>query len=275
MVVGAAGGVGLELTRLLIDRGYRVIATVLNDNEAAQVSGKVAGVHKIVTIDLSDSDAVKPVLDPVLSSLAMPLAGVAVCAGISFYGPLETAPLATLRKTLEVNAVADVAVYQACMPYLRKSQGRLIMIVSNAGRTAIPFLGHYVASKYALEGLGDVMRREAAPFGVKVILIEPGSINTPMQSRQAETIDRDMAVLSDEERTNYGYLYKTFSGLLQLRDTGMAPATVAETMVEALQSDNPLTRYQIGQDAIDTIKMALCSTDEEIDAFYRSIFAPH
>lgn len=272
LVVGAAGGVGLELTRLLVARGYDVIATVLNEAEASLVKTQVPGTRHIVPIDLSNADNIKPALEPLLSAPGTSLAGAAVCAGIALYGPVETAPLANLRKTLEINTVADVAVYQACMPHLRKTRGRLVFIVSNAGRIGIPFLGQYVASKFALEGIGDVMRREAAPFGVKVILIEPGSINTGMQQRQADTIGGDIAALSDEERNNYGYLYRAFEGLLKGAQTGMDPRLVAETMVTALEADEPQTRYQLGPDAIETINMAFAATDLDIDNFFRTIY---
>jgi NAD(P)-dependent dehydrogenase (short-subunit alcohol dehydrogenase family) len=264
LVVGAAGGVGLEVVKLLLAKGYQVVATVLNDAEAEIVKSEAQGVAHVIKIDLSDADSVKLALTPVLDLLGVDLAGVAVCAGIALCGPLETAPLANLRKTLEINTVADVAVYQSCMPYLRQSQGRIVLVVSNAGRIAIPFLGHYVASKFALEGLGDVMRREAAKFGVKVCLIEPGSINTGMQHRQAEALKKDMLTLTDKDIEDYGHLYHTFAGLLQGANMGMDPIMVAQTILDALEDEIPQTRYQIGQDAVDSINMAFTT--------YRTIF---
>lgn len=272
LVVGAAGGVGLELTKMMIDRGYQVIGTVLNKDEANLVAKEAPGINTVIEIDLSNADNVKPELNSVLSATDMELKGVAVCAGIGLGGPLETTPLADLRNILEVNTVADVAVYQACMPYLRKTKGTLVIIVSNAGRSGIPFLGGYVASKHALEGLGDVMRRESAKFGVKISLIEPGSIKTAMQARLRNSLDDRIAGLSKEEAELYGHLYRAYTGMSSGGKVGMHPKVVAETMADVLESDNPKTRYQLGQDAIDSINMAFNATDEEIDAFYRNIF---
>jgi short-subunit dehydrogenase len=271
LLVGAAGGVGLELVKLLLANSYDVIGTVLNDTEAEQVKAVAPDVRCLINMDLSDADAIQSTLKPVLDMPEVNLVAAVVCAGFSYIGPLELQPLNTLRKTLEINTVANVAVYQACMPYLRKTKGHLLLIASNAGRSGIPFLGHYVASKFALEGLGDVMRREAANFGVKVSLIEPGAIKTGMSFGQLEAIDKDMASLTAQETELYGESYQAFKGLLGSIHAGMEPIEVAQAMLGALQSENPETRYQVGQDAIDTIEMAFNLSDRDIDTFYKNV----
>ncbi|MET0985916.1 MAG: SDR family NAD(P)-dependent oxidoreductase [Steroidobacteraceae bacterium] len=273
LIVGAAGGVGMALAKVLSARGYNVVGTVLDDTEAEAVRAAVPDIGWLTTVDLSNADNLLPALAPLRDDQSIELVGVTVCAAISPYGPLETTPLAGLRRTIEINTVADVAVYQACMPMLRKTKGRFVFIVSNAGRFAIPFIGHYVASKFALEGLGDVMRREASKWDVPVILIEPGGIKTNMVYQQIATIKDDIADMSAQVRNLYEDLFLAFQGILDGVETAMPPETVAECIVHALETDDPQTRYQIGQDSIDSIQLARTASDREIDEILGQQFA--
>ena len=124
LVIGAAGGVGLEVTRRLVERGDSVIATVLDDVQAHALREQVPGVQTILQVDLSVADELAAALKQHLNA-ATTLAGVIHCAAMSPQGPLEFASLASLRQVLEVNTISCVAAYQLCMPHLRKSRGRL------------------------------------------------------------------------------------------------------------------------------------------------------
>jgi len=104
-------------------------------------------------------------------------------AGIPAAGPLELFPLDELRRVLEVNLIGAVAVTQAFLPLLKASRGRIVNMSSVAGRGALPFLGPYAASKFGLEAISDSLRRELLPFGVRVIVIEPGSFKTAIWSK--------------------------------------------------------------------------------------------
>lgn len=270
LVVGAAGGVGLEVVKRLLVENYRVIGTVLNQSEADRVRTEAGDVDRIVILDMANADSVVAELQ------ALPietLNAVVVAAAISPYGPLETSPLANLRRTIEINTVSGLAVYQACIPLLRKTRGRFLLISSFAGRVGLPFIGHYVASKFALEGLGDVMRREARVWGVDVILVEPGGIKTPMVTGQIATIDRDRAALTPEVRALYGDLYEGFSDLLKKGwETGIAPSMVADTIIEALKAEHPQARYAVGEDSKFLCDVAR-KPDEEIDAILKAFAA--
>ena len=262
LVVGAAGGVGSEVVRQMLTKGYRITGTVLNEDEAVMVRTQTPGVEQILVLDLANADNVVETLRASLDDVN----AVVVCAAISPYGPLEIAPLAGFRRTMEINTVSGLAVYQATMPLLRASKGRLVLISSFAGKVSLPFIGHYVASKHALEGLGDVMRYEAKSFGVDVILIEPGSIKTPMVSNQLNTLGRDRQALSAEDARLYGEMYDNFSRLAgQGWETMMMPSVVAEVVLDALHAPNPQARYQVGDDSKYLCDVAR-KTDSEIDA---------
>jgi NAD(P)-dependent dehydrogenase (short-subunit alcohol dehydrogenase family) len=262
LVVGAAGGVGLQVTRQLLAHGWAVKATVMDRGEEQALREAAPGVTDVMTLDLSNADSVLSTLPVRIKELD----AVAVCAAMGPVGPLETTPLALLRKTFEVNAIAAIAIYQACMPMLRASRGRFAFVSSFSGKVALPFVGAYSGSKFALEGLGDVMRREAASFGVKVILIEPGGINTPMVAGQVQTATRDRDALTPQFRPLYGPLYDTYIKVLKsAMNGGMAASQVASVVVEALTVDDPQTRYIVGEDAKFMCTQVAAMPDEEAD----------
>ncbi len=264
LVVGAAGGIGGQIVAQLLARGDRVIATVLNAEEAARVP---AAVEKTVLLDLADADNIVSTLE---RQNITNLDAVVVCAAISPYGPLAIASLAVLRKTLEINTVSHVAVYQATLPLLRATKGRLLLVSSFAGRVGLPFIGSYTASKFALEGLADVMRREAAEFGVKVIVVEPGGVKTPMVLGQLEGITRDREKLSPAQEAQYGKHYANFRGVIQKNwDTMLDPSVPAAAIIEALGADAPLARYPVGEDSKFLCEAAR-KTDAEVDAIVAS-----
>jgi NAD(P)-dependent dehydrogenase (short-subunit alcohol dehydrogenase family) len=271
LVVGAAGGVGLEVTKQMVAAGHTVTATVLNDAEETTLRAAVAGVHNVIRLDLSNSEGVREAIRGAVSALD----AVAVCAAMGPVGPLEIMPIALVRKTLEVNTVSHVAIYQACMPLLRPSKGRIVFISSFSGKVALPFVGAYSGSKFALEGFGDVMRREAAPFGVRISLVEPGGINTPMVKGQSADASRDRAALSDEMKVLYGPLYDTYLKVFQHASGGLTPAQVAEVVVEAATVDQPAARYVVGEDAKfmcqQVAAMPDAQADETLAGFLKSL----
>jgi NAD(P)-dependent dehydrogenase (short-subunit alcohol dehydrogenase family) len=266
LVIGAAGGVGSAVTQLLVqDGGYDIIGTVMNQQQLDEVKTNVPSLLDAVIIDLSDADSIAAVLNPVLAA-AGALDCVIVCAAIAPFGPAETTPLSALRRTLEINAVADLAIYQIAMPYLRKSKGRMVVISSMAGKVAFPFIGYYAASKHTLEALADVMRREAAEWGVEIVIIEPGGIKTPMVTEELSSLLREKAALTDEVRALYGRHYDIFENVL--RDgypKSTPPEGVAQVIYEALTANPVQARYPVGPDAEAIIGLSRTLSDRELD----------
>jgi NAD(P)-dependent dehydrogenase (short-subunit alcohol dehydrogenase family) len=171
-------------------------------------------------------------------------------AGIVVAGPLEFLPLAEIRKQFEVNVFAHIAVTQAFMPLLRKATGRIIMMGSVAGRFASPFLGPYAASKFALEGFSDALRRELEPWKLHVSLIEPGRIATPIWEKSVQMAD-DMAKRLPLKAQK---LYGAKLDLMRDRAThgtsqGVPADEVAKAVEHALVAERPKIRYVVGPDA--------------------------
>lgn len=275
VVIGAAGGVGSAVAGLLAARGDQVHGTVLNEAEEAQAREKTPALASVGRVDLGDAEAALAQTRSFIAGIG-DVDAVAVCAAISPYGPLETTPLALARKTFEINALSDLAIYQAAVPALRKTKGRLVFVSSMAGRTAMPFIGAYTASKYALEAFADIMRRESTAHGVSVSLVEPGGIKTPMVDEQLATIVGRIASLSDEERRLYGNLYTRFQQLASESHHGGGSSSaedVARVLLRALDDETPAARYIAGDDAKGLIEMGRTLSDAEFDAFFAQMFA--
>ena len=168
-------------------------------------------------------------------------------AGIGIAGPLEVLPLEELTRQLDVNVVGQLRVTQALLPALRRRRGRIVLMGSISGRSALPFLGAYAMSKFALEAMADALRVELAPWGIHVSIVEPGTIATPIWTKPQRTA----AELSPEAVELYGERLDRFRRLAAARTAGHAvPAVeVAKAVEEALTAKPPKTRYLVGPDA--------------------------
>ena len=273
LVVGGAGGVGSAVVNLLVNRGCKVVTTVLEPEEAASIEERYGGMVQCHIVDLSNSDAALSKFKEIVSSMDQ-LNAVAVCAAIAPCGPLELTPLSTYRKAYEINCVSEVAIYQATMPALRQTGGRIVLLGSVGGRIAYTFMSAYIATKFALEGLCDVMRREATPRGVKVSLVQPGGIRTNMVHQQLVDVRRDLAALDEKDRDLHGYLYE---GYLRVAERGLGEGAstadqVAEVVLEALEAEEPESRYVAGEDAKHMLGSIGTMSDRDIDRFFNEMF---
>ena len=167
-------------------------------------------------------------------------------AGIAIASPLEFLPPAELTRQLDVNVVGQLRVLQAFLPALRRARGRIVLMGSIGGRSALPFLGAYAMSKFALEAMADALRVELAPFGLEVAIIEPGTIATPIWSKPQRAADE----LPSGAAELYGPRLAKFRALAASRAAqAVSPVEVAKAVEHALSSPKPRTRYVVGPDA--------------------------
>jgi NAD(P)-dependent dehydrogenase (short-subunit alcohol dehydrogenase family) len=178
------------------------------------------------------------------------LVGVVNNAGVGNGGPVETLDLQDLRDVLEVNLIGQVAVTQAFLPLVRSAKGTIVFIASIGGRIASPFMSPYNTSKFAVEALGESLRTELSPWGIDVAVIEPGSIDTPIWSKGAETIDEQTEKMSEDEKRLYGKQLERMEDVLkETASRGIPPEKVAKAVHEAISSSRPRHRYLVGRDA--------------------------
>lgn len=270
LVIGAAGGLGSALVDLLCARGDVVVGTGLDAREKSLIEARHGMRVQAHAIDLDAPDAAYAGLEAVVAGMET-LDAVVVCAAISPYVPMEAAPFDLLLKTFRINCVGGIAVYQATMPALRRSGGRIIFVSSLVGFLALPLLGPYVTSKFALEGAADVMRREAAAQGVSVVLVEPGGIRTAMVAEQLATIQSRLALLPADHQTRYGPLYRGFEAMASHAYVS-EPDEIARVIIEGLDAEIPAARYLAGEDVKQLSATIRDLSVNETDALLAEMF---
>ena len=249
LVTGASTGIGRATALRLDADGWRVFAGIRDPDDGASLRQDASDRLLPVTLDVTDPGQIAAAAELVEREAEGGLDGLVNNAGVAIPGPLETIPLEDLRRQIEVNLIAYVAVSQAMLPSLRQAEGRLVFLSSIGGRVAFPFGGPYHASKFATEAIGDVFRQELRPWGIKVALIEPGSIDTPIWERGQR---KGEEIEGKSPRTNllYGAALEKFKKVIEdTAERGIAPEKVAKAISHALEADRPKSRYLVGLDA--------------------------
>jgi len=247
LVTGTSTGIG-EATALRLARGgWRVLAGVRTIADAERLRAAAEDRLEPVTIDITEPATIAAAADGLGGE---PLHGLVNNAGTAFAMPLEFIPLDELRRQLEVNLVGQVAVTQALLPNLRSAQGRVVNVGSIAGRSSLPFLGAYAASKHALEAVTDALRVELRPFGIAVTVVEPGTIATAIWQKSGERFQHIAAEMPAELSELYGERLAAFREAAAAAGRRAEPADDVAIVVErALTTKRPKARYLVGRDA--------------------------
>ncbi|MDQ4143678.1 MAG: SDR family oxidoreductase [Actinomycetota bacterium] len=252
LVTGASTGIG-RACALTMDRlGWDVFAGVRKQKDADSLAADASARLVPLILDVVDGDTIEESARRVQEATAgRGLNGLVNNAGITVQGPLEYVPLDDLRKQWEVNITGQIAVTQAFLPAIRKATGRIVFMSSISGRAeALPIIGPYAASKRALEALAESLRVELLPWDIRVALIEPGSIATPIWEKGDATFDDSVAALPEEGRRRYlRTLQKARELGKKTGERGIPPERVADRVVHALTSSRPRFRYLVGNDA--------------------------
>lgn len=241
LVTGAARGIGRAVVARLSAAGWEVIAGVRTAGHATAM-GALARVSPMM-LDITDDEQVAAL------PRALPdrLDAIVNNAGIAASGPLESMPVARLRRQLEVNVVGQIAVTQAVLPMLRTSRGRIVFISSVNGKVSSPMLGAYAASKFALEAAADALRMELRSWHIGVSVVEPAQTDTDMWDTAQAEVDEFEAAMSTEHRMLYA---KHIAGLrksIPAAQKAAVPADDVAVVVEkALTARRPRARYGVG-----------------------------
>jgi NAD(P)-dependent dehydrogenase (short-subunit alcohol dehydrogenase family) len=196
-------------------------------------------------LDVTDDEQIRAVAERVVE-----LDALVNNAGIAVASPLEALPLDELRRQLEVNVLGQVAVTQALLPQLRRARGRVVFVGSIAGRSALPFLGAYAASKHALEAIADALRVELSPWGIDVAVVEPATIATRIWSTAATTAEEIRDSVPAETLALYRDRVAAFGRAAAAAGRrGESAEKVADAVEHALIARRPKTRYLVGREA--------------------------
>ena len=246
VVTGASTGIGWGCVRFLIGKGFHVFGSVRKQADAERLQKEFGAAFTPLIFDVTDEAAVAAGAKIVAAKLnGESLFGLVNNAGIANPGPLLHLDIAAFRQQMEVNVTGQLVVTQAFAPLLgatpdakSKDRGRICMMSSVGGKVASPFLGPYSASKFALEGLSESLRRELLIYGVDVIIIAPGAIATPIWDK-ADALDVSRYA-NTPYKASLDLVKKYMVGLGQ---KGLPPERIGEVVHTALTTASPKTRY--------------------------------
>jgi NAD(P)-dependent dehydrogenase (short-subunit alcohol dehydrogenase family) len=247
VVTGASTGIGFAIARTLVDHGVHVFGSVRRADDATRVRTELGERFTPLLFDVTSISAIEASVPAVADALeGNTLFGLVNNAGIALGGPLIHQPLDQVRRHLEINTIGALATVQAFAPLLgtdrsrRGKPGRIVNISSVAGRISAPFLGAYAASKRALEGMSHSLRRELMLFGIDVIIINPGSVVTPIWDK-AESVD-----VSRYSASEYAPFLERFrQAALKSGRSGLPADAVGRVVWTALTDAKPRTFYPI------------------------------
>jgi NAD(P)-dependent dehydrogenase (short-subunit alcohol dehydrogenase family) len=259
VITGASTGIGWATAKLLLDRGYRVFGSVRKPADAERLKTEFGANFVPLLFDVTDEAAVLAAAREVRAALGgETLFGLVNNAGIAVAGPVLELAADEFRRQMEVNVIGPIISTQAFGPLLgsdpslRGPKGRIVMISSVAGKNGNPLTAPYAASKHAIEGLSESLRREMMLFGIDVIIIAPGPVKTPIWSK-AEEVD----ISAYRNSPFFPALERIRKYMLHLGEIGLPAEKIAERIADVLTSAHPKVRYQITPDPMRHLMTAV------------------
>jgi len=247
LVTGVSTGIGWGITKVLTQNGFRVFGSVRKEQDAERLSREFGETFIPLLFDITDEAGVKSAAQKVRGQLnGETLFGLVNNAGVAIPAPLMHQPIADFRRQMEVNLIGQLIVTQAFVPLLgadhslKGKPGRVVNISSAGGKNGFPFLGAYAASKHALEGFSESLRRELMLYDIDVIIVGPGAVATPIWDK-ADEVD-----LSPYQNTDYIKSAEGFRKYIVADGKkGYPPEKVGEVVLQALTTANPHVRYAV------------------------------
>lgn len=272
VVTGASTGIGAATAHELARRGFHVVAGVRRERDAETIRG--TGIEPLI-IDITDPDHIRSLAARVDTD-GRPLRALVNNAGIQANVPIEAFAIDQWRHLFEVNLFGHVAVTQALLPVLIRSKGRVVNISSVGGKVAMPAYGPYAATKFALEAVSDSLRRELAPLGVGVVVVEPGAVRTEMLDRAMATAGELMSAMPPDQTQRYGGLVHAVNAqALASIKSGLPAEAAAAVVANAITVRRPRTRYTVGRDAAWITRLARVLPDRTLDRVIATALRRH
>jgi len=244
LVTGASSGIGRACTLSLVREGYRVFGTTRRsaDEVATDLLQEPGSSDRlaILRMDVDDEDSVTRAVDQVVNRAGR-IDGLINCAGFGIAGSVEDTAIDEVKAIFETNLFGTLRVCRAVLPIMREQRtGTIINISSIMGRIALPFQGLYSATKFAVEGASEALRMEVQPFGVRVVLIEPGDFRTGFT-------DTRLRVQGAQQGGVYAERFRTALSVAESDErSGASPETIGHLVIRILAARSPRLRYLVG-----------------------------
>ena len=265
LVTGCSSGIGRATAVEAARRGHRVYATARNRNDLAELE-QPGGSLSTLALDVTDPASVRKAVGEVLARAGR-IDALVNNAGYAQYGAVEEVSPEEWRAVFDVNFFGMLDVTRAVLPSMREAGGGTIVLMSSlGGRVSVPFASPYCASKHAIEAVADALRVETAPFGIRVVAIEPGAIDTRFAER-ARSIVGPLIARPGPYRAFYANAEKAMDG--DFRRGHLPPEPVARVILDAIESPRPRPRYKITWLARTLIPLKRALPDRWLDRMMR------
>lgn len=261
LITGISSGFGDAFARAALADGHVVVGTVRGEAARGAFEALAPGRAHAVMLDVTDFDAIEPVVAAVMQRVG-PIDVLVNNAGYGHEGTLEESGLDAMRRQFDVNVFGAVAMTKAVLPSMRERRsGHIVNITSMGGFITMPGIAYYCGSKFALEGISEVLAKEVAGFGVKVTAVAPGSFRTDWAGRSMVRTERTLP--------DYDALFEPIRKARQEKDGKQAgdPAKAAQALLRIVADKNPPVHLLLGRDALQLVRDKLAVMSSEIDAW--------
>ena len=266
LVTGSSSGIGLETSLALARNGFHTFATMRDLNKDAEIKEVVRKENlnvEILQLDVDNEESVNEAINTVMERKDR-IDVLVNNAGYGMWGTVEDVSIDEFKEQFETNFFSIIRLIHRVAPIMRKQgSGDIVNISSVAGRIGFPVSPAYISSKFALEGLSESLRFELMPFGVNVIIIEPGVIKTNFFNSMK------LAKKSNQDSEYKEITEKVISGVKMMAEMGTHPKEVADAVVKALKEENPHPRYVVGNDAMMFLEAKKMKTDMEFENYLK------
>ena len=264
LVTGASSGIGLATARHLLGRGHTVYGAARRVDRMAELEDR--GGHAL-SLDVTDDASMEAAVGAVLEAEGR-IDALVNNAGYGSYGAVEDVPLAEARRQFDVNVFGLARMTQLVLPGMRERRsGTVVNVSSIGGKIYAPLGAWYHATKHAVEGFSDALRLEVEPFGVRVVVIEPGAIHSEWDGI---AVDGMMERSGSGPYASLAARTKRFMEGAYRDGAGSPPSVVARAIRQAVEADRPKTRYAVGDQARLAVGARWLLPDRAFDAFLRS-----
>ena len=274
IITGASTGIGAATARELARLGFHVLAGVRRDRDADAI--RAPGIEPLI-LDITNRNHIRALAVRVEGDpQGRPVRALVNNAAMPVNAPVEAFAIDEWRHLFEVNLFGHVAVTQALLPALIQAKGRVVNISSVGGRIAMAAYGPYAATKFALEAVSDSLRRELAPLGVQVVVVEPGAVRTDMPARAIAATHELASAMTPEQSWRYGSLLQAIAAqTASATASGLPAEAAAKVIAKAVTAPRPRTRYAVGRDAALLTFLARILPDRVLDRLFASALRPY
>ena len=266
LVTGCSSGIGLETAISLARSGHFTYATMRNMNKSGDLDKIVHDEDLpiiILELDVDDEESVDNTIAKIMEEKGR-IDTLVNNAGWGMWGTVEDVSIEEFKQQFETNFFSIIRMIQKVAPIMRKQKsGNIVNVSSVAGRIGFPVSPAYISSKFALEGLSECLRFELGPFGINVIIIEPGVIKTNFFDSMK------MAKKSNSDSVYNEITSKVVSGVKMMAEMGTESKEVASTIIKSINAENPLPRYIVGNDAMMFLEAKKMKTDIEFENYIK------